>query len=44
MIESAFNDATFIPVLDDHGARFELYVRDASPFEGDDGVIPAGVF
>lgn len=36
--------AIFVPVVDASHKRYELYVRDASPFEGDDGLIPLGVF
>jgi hypothetical protein len=37
-------DAGFIAVVTPAGQRFELYVRDASPFEGADGLIPTEVF
>lgn len=36
--------AGFIPIVTADGTRFELYVRDASPFEGADGLIGPGVF
>jgi hypothetical protein len=34
----------YIPILTADGAYYELYVRDASPFEGADGLIGPGVF
>jgi hypothetical protein len=36
--------AGFIPIVAADGMRFELYVRDAAPFEGTDGLIGPGVF
>ena len=36
--------ADFIPIVTADGQRFELYVRDATPFEGADGLIGPGVF
>ncbi len=34
----------YIPIVTPDGAYYELYVRDASPFEGADGLIGPGIF
>jgi hypothetical protein len=34
----------YIPIVTVDGAYYELYVRDASPFEGADGLIGPGIF
>jgi hypothetical protein len=34
----------FIPIVTADGMRFDLYVRDVSPFEGADGLIGPGIF
>jgi hypothetical protein len=35
---------TFVPVIAPGSHHYQLYLRDASPFEGADGLIPVGVF
>jgi hypothetical protein len=34
----------FTRVMDANGGTYQLYIRDALPFEGDDGLVPPGVF
>lgn len=34
----------FTRVMDANGGTYQLYIRDALPFEADDGLVPPGVF